>query len=95
MFRVITRKLVEQQSRKLEHLKMLENMQSRGRTPGIDGGEGYFDLPRAGTGSFRVGYGDKRRSWLGPLTPGGMTNYGDNGETEAEVSKGMKKGRCC
>ena len=95
VFRIITRKLVEQHSRKLEHLKTLEHMQSTGRTP-VDGGEGYFDLPNGGTGSFRVGCGDKRRSWLGiPVTPGGMTNYGEGSGVNTEVTKGMKKGRCC
>ena len=95
VFRVITRKLVEQQSRKLEALKMAEGMQS-GRTPGLDGGggiQGYFDLPHGGTGSFRVGYGDKRRSWLGQLTPGALTNYSD--DVHADVAKGGKRGRCC
>ena len=95
VFRVLTRKLVEQHSRKMEHLKMLENL-PRGRTPGVDGGDGYFDLPNNGTGSFRVGYGDKRRSWLGlPVTPGGLINYRDDSDVDAEVSKGMKRGRCC
>jgi len=95
VFRVITRKLVEQHHRKLEHLKLLENMQTRGRTPGVDGGEGYFDLPKAGTGSFRLGYGDKRRSWLGAITPGALTNYSDDTEVNDEIAKGMKRGRCC
>lgn len=96
VFRVITRKLVEQHARKVEHLKFLETMQTKGRTPGFDGGEGYFDLPKNGTGSFRVGYGDRRRSWLGlPLTPGGLTTPGVRDDVNAEVANGMKKGRCC
>ncbi|KAF2771521.1 ras-domain-containing protein [Teratosphaeria nubilosa] len=63
VFRVITRKLVEQYARRAEHeRKFLEEMM---RTPGMDGGPGgYFDLPNGGNGSFRVGHGDKRRSWL-------------------------------
>lgn len=84
---------MEQHNRKLEHLKLLENMHSRGRTPGAEGGDGYFDLPKGGNGSFRVGYGDKRRSWLGIPTPGALTNYSD--DSDAEVAKGMKRGRCC
>ncbi len=95
VFRIITRKLVEQHHRKLEHLKLLENMQSRGRTPGVDGGEGYFDLPKAGNGSFRLGYGDKRKSWLGAITPGGLTNYSDDTDVNDEITKGMRRGRCC
>ena len=98
VFRVITRKLVEQHHKKLEHLKMLENMQKRVRTPGAGTGadsQGYFDLPQTGTGSFRVGHGDKRRSWLNfPLTPGALTHSGDD-RVDDEVTKGMRKGRCC
>lgn len=96
VFRVIARKLVEQHARKTEHLKLLENLQSRGRTPGLDGGEGYFDLPKGGAGSFRVGYGDRRRSWLGiPLTPGALTTPGVQDNVDAEITNGMRKGRCC
>jgi small GTP-binding protein len=96
VFRVIARKLVEQHSRKMEHLQVLENMQLKGRTPGVDGGEGYFDLPKGGTGSFRVGCGDRRKSWLGiPLTPGGLTTPGIIVDVDPEVAKGVKKGRCC
>lgn len=97
VFRVITRKLVEQHNRKLEHLKLLENMQGPGTTPGVSGGDtqGYFDLPKAGHGSFRVGYGDRRKSWLSfPVTPGALSNYGSEG-VDAEVAKGAKRGRCC
>lgn len=95
VFRVITRKLVEQHHRKMEHLKMLENMQIRGRTPGPVGGEGYFDLPKGGSGSFKVGYGDKRRSWLRmPITPGGMMTPGDR-DVDVQVENGMKRERCC
>ena len=96
VFRVIARKLVEQHARKIEHLMVLENMQLKGRTPGGEGGQGYFDLPKGGAGSFRVGYGDRRRSWLGiPLTPGGLTTPGVAVDVDPEVAKGLKKGRCC
>lgn len=98
VFRVITRKLVEQHSRKMEHQKASEASQSHGRTPGEIGGgaAGYFDSQHAGLGSFRVGYGDKRRSWLGlPVTPGGLTNYSTDGEDESEITKSMRNGRCC
>jgi hypothetical protein len=96
VFRVITRKLVEQHARKMEHLKMLENLQKRGRTPRVDGGEGYFDLPKNAAGSFRVGYGDKRRSWLGmPVTPGGLATPAADGGVDVDVAKRLKKGRCC
>ena len=95
VFRVLTRKLVEQHNRKMEHLKLLESMKSR-RTPGAESVDGYFDLPKGGDGSFRVGYGDRRRSWLGiPITPGGLTSYSDDRDFDAEVSKGLSRRRCC
>lgn len=100
VFRVITRKLVEQQQRRLDAQAQLEA--SRGRTPGIDGGaggaQGYFDLPGAGQGSFRLGHGDKRRSWLGfPTTPGALTNWsqGDEGDANIEGPRGVGNRRCC
>ncbi|KAK5169483.1 uncharacterized protein LTR77_005459 [Saxophila tyrrhenica] len=95
VFRIITRKLVEQHHRKLEHLKLLENLNMRGKTPGVEGGDGYFDLPKGGNGSFRVGYGDKRRSWLGAITPGALTSYSDDTEVNDDAAKGVKQGRCC
>ena len=99
VFRVITRKLVEQHMARSEKQRMIEESLSRGWTPGgLDGGggQGYFDLPNGGNGSFRVGHGDKRRSWLGfPTTPGGLSAWtGD--ETEAEYeTEARRKGRCC
>lgn len=97
VFRVVTRKLIEQNAKRAEQQKMLEEYQMR--TPGgLEGGPGtpgYFDLPNGGNGSFRLGHGDKRRSWLGSLaTPGGLTNYGDE-ELDESVSNGRAKGRCC
>ena len=89
-------KLVEQHNKKMEHQRLLENSQSQGKTPGLDGSgssESYFDLPKRASGSFRLG--DKRRSWLGiTKTPGTLTTSG-NEELDAEVAKGMTKGRCC
>jgi small GTP-binding protein len=97
VFRVITRKLVDQHARRME---ALQEAQQRGRTPGPDGpagAPGYFDLPGAGQGSFKLGHGDKRRSWLGfPSTPGGVTNYSwEDGDPEVEGPRGTRKGRCC
>ena len=90
MFRVITRKLVEQNHRKTE----VEEAQNEGITLGDRNQSGYFDRPGSdGRGSFRVGIGDKRRSWLGFPTP--------NASIEEEVvadggkhSKGKRRG-CC
>ena len=100
VFRVITRKLVEQHIARSEKQRLFEESLTRGRTPGIDGGggQGYFDLPNGGNGSFRVGHGDKRRSWLGfPTTPGALSAWtGD--DTEADYDHevpGKRKGRCC
>ena len=95
VFRVITRKLVEQNGRKLEHEKILASMShTPGAQPNADA-TGYFDLPKNGHGSFRVGYGDKRRSWLGLPTPGILTNYSDGQSQAADVMKEKKGGRCC
>lgn len=93
VFRVITRKLVEQHAQRQEKQKLMEDALLK--TPMSERVEGYFDLPGGGTGSFRLGPGDKRRSWLGAMTPGGLTSYGVEGDVEDEVNQGMKRGRCC
>lgn len=108
VFRVVTRKLIEQNAKRMEQQRLIEEYQSRTTPGGMDfgggggattPGGGYFDLPNGGNGSFRLGgHGDKRRSWLGSLaTPGGLTNYG-GGEEEVDNTgggKGRGKGRCC
>ncbi|KAF2019726.1 GTP-binding protein yptV5 [Aaosphaeria arxii CBS 175.79] len=96
VFRVITRKLVEQEQRKLE--EEYKQLALAGVTPGINQGDvpGYFDYPGNGNGSFRVGMGDKRRSWLGfPTTPGAAG--GEQGQWEEDVQRlrNNKGGRCC
>lgn len=93
VFRVITRKLVEQRQKKMEQEQALENI----TTPGYDKAQtGYFDGPGSdGNGSFRVGIGDKRRSWLGFPTPtAGIYNEGDTTFTEGGHAK-ARKGKCC
>ncbi|KAF1837284.1 ras-domain-containing protein [Decorospora gaudefroyi] len=96
VFRVITRKLVEQQQKKLEEEQRQLTM--GGVTPAIDNNgnvSGYFDYPGAGNASFRLGAGDKRRSWLGfPTTPG---VGGHQQEWEEDISRVQqsKGGRCC
>ena len=89
VFRVITRKLVEQQQKKIgqEHASeiAIKSGVQRNQLDGLDGA--YSD----GHGSFRVG--DKRRSWLGFPTPNiGIGDESDLGS--AQKSKG-KKGKCC
>jgi hypothetical protein len=85
VFRVITRKLVEQRNRRDGELVF-----SAAGTPIVNGTIGPFSPGFAeGTGSFRLG-NDKRRSWLGLASP----NVG-NAE-EIEVARAAKsKGRCC
>lgn len=91
VFRVITHKLVEKQHKTaaLEHA--LENAAS----PGTEGNlPSYFDGPVSdGQGSFRVGIGDKRRSWLGFPTPN--INIGEENMAAAEGEAKAEKGKCC
>ncbi|CAN9111803.1 unnamed protein product [Alternaria sp. RS040] len=96
VFRVITRKLVEQQQKKLEEEQRQYAM--AGVTPAVDNNgnvAGYFDYPGNGNGSFRLGTGDKRRSWLGfPTTPAVAVHQQDWEEDINRVQK-SKSGRCC
>ena len=88
VFRVLTRKLVEQKNMRTEQEQALE-----AATPATERGQ-YFDGPGLdGQGSFRVGHGDKRRSWLGLPTPG--FGIGDEGPTGAESDVKGKRGKCC
>jgi hypothetical protein len=101
VFRVITRKLVEQRNKKWEEEQRLLTL--AGQTPGINGHitgmNGYFDYPgHDGNGSFRVGVGDKRRSWLGfPTTPAIGGSGGVSQEWEGDIERIQKKrgGKCC
>lgn len=92
VFRVITRKLVEQ-NRKLQD-QLMSAAQTPGNTPGMDGpgGEGgYFDGIMRPGGSFRVGR--DRRSWFG--VP--VENYLDGGDTNGQSGQGQMKPprKCC
>ncbi|KAF2148223.1 ras-domain-containing protein [Myriangium duriaei CBS 260.36] len=112
VFRVITRKLIEAHHARLERQRALDL--SMGRTPGFgmaSGGDGYFD-PRHGGGnpyltpagisqggSFRLGHGDKRRSWLG-LGPASMSTTPGFAGLSAEEEERLRmlegrRGRCC
>ena len=91
-FRVITRKLVEQRQKKSDQERGVERI----ATPGFDKGQtGYFDGAGSdGNGSFRIGIGDKRRSWLGFPTP--TVGVGGEGMATDEGSHGRgRKGKCC
>jgi hypothetical protein len=95
VFRVITRKLVEQQQRKLEEEQ--RQFALAGATPGVNGNgnvNGYFDHPGSGNGSFRVGAGDKRRSWMFPTTPSAGGEQQQWAEDVDNIRK-SKGGRCC
>lgn len=96
VFRVITRKLVEQQQKKFDEEQ--RQLAIAGATPGIDANgnvNGYFDYPGNGNGSFRVGMGDKRRSWLGfPTTPG-VGGAQQEWEEDIDRVRKTKQGRCC
>ena len=92
VFRVITRKLVEKNTKKAEDAERAANGLM---TPSGDGAMGYFD--RAATdgtsGTFRLGMGDKRRSWLGFPTPSIGGDEVDVAGTQATGKR--KKGGCC
>ncbi|KAJ5618578.1 Ras-like GTP-binding protein RYL2 [Penicillium herquei] len=84
VFRVITRKLVEQRNRRDADLLSALASPTEGPNP--------MPTPASldGNGSFRLGYGDKRRSWLGLATP----NVGEAEEVQV-MQSAKTKGRCC
>lgn len=94
VFRVITRKLVEQKHKRTEQELALESS----ATPGIERGqESYFDGHVSdGRASFRLGLGDKRMSWLGFPTPNtGMGEERINGFDVSTKGHQGRHGRCC
>ncbi|KAJ6023786.1 Ras-like GTP-binding protein RYL2 [Penicillium herquei] len=85
VFRVITRKLVEQRNRRdADLLSAVASPTTEAPTSMF--AQGGLD----GTGSFRLGYGDKRRSWLGLATP----TVGEAEEVQV-MQSAKTKGRCC
>ena len=88
MFRVITRKLVEQKNKK-EH----EQLQDRNSTQGQTRGQGgYFDGFSEIQGSFKLS--NKRQSWLGiASTPGIVT--GEEMEDGDQSLARNRNGKCC
>ncbi|KAK1140134.1 hypothetical protein N8T08_010611 [Aspergillus melleus] len=85
VFRVITRKLVEERNKKEASVVA---------TPGTGSGIEGLSVPAArnleNNGSFRLGMGDKRRSWLG-FPP---SSVGDEHDETVEI-RTKKNGRCC
>jgi small GTP-binding protein len=104
VFRVIARKLVEQKLRD-ERRRELEEFAAATGTGLLqeNGGGGYFDhvygVERRDVdrgGSFRLGHGDKRRSWLGLTSTPGPGSYAGAMSTQAEDEVQYKpSGRCC
>ncbi|KAL8996613.1 MAG: hypothetical protein Q9169_003895 [Polycauliona sp. 2 TL-2023] len=91
VFRVITRKLVEAKVRRAEQ----EQAREASMTPANERSQaGYFDGPGSdGRGSFRVGAGDKRRSWLGfPATP---NIPGEERNPQSHDRIPVRQGKCC
>lgn len=80
VFRVITRKLVEQRNRR--------DAEAMGLVSPMDQQVGVGMVTPSVEGSFRLGIGDKRRSWLGLATPSQSV------EAE-EVQVERRRGRCC
>lgn len=84
-------------------------LDARGRRDGPGGGYSDYSGPRgAGNraagdyannprGSFRLGYGDKRRSWMSLPALGALDLLGGEGSqlTEHDVEEARRKGRCC
>ena len=91
VFRVITRKLVEQKQRKAD----LEHASANATTPGNECSQGgYFDGSGLdGHGNFRVGVGDKRRSWLGFPAPN--VGIGDESNPSSQQRKKANREKCC
>ncbi|EXJ81090.1 hypothetical protein A1O3_07378 [Capronia epimyces CBS 606.96] len=93
VFRVIARKLIEQ-----KHQKDATDLSRLQQTPGYrsEAGEDYFAGHPGHSGSFRVGYGDKRRSWLGLPSVGlGEPEGGGSGFGTRDPDEARRRGRCC
>ncbi len=91
VFRVITRKLVEQNSKKIE----ADEAQRAALHSRDMNQSSYSDGLRSdGRGSFRIGIGDKRRSWLGFPTQGVSIEEEETYVSGGKPPKGKRKG-CC
>lgn len=104
VFRVIARKLIEQQldaERKCyEQAVEQDALSAEGAGGGYFEGYGTQGSARDRGGSFRLGYGDKRRSWLGlgatPVVSVPGSSYGEGaGVSEGGYVKQGSGGRCC
>lgn len=84
VFRVLARKLVEQRS---------ETRAASTPAAGSDAGMDYFNGAH-GTGSFRLGHGDKRRSWLG-LPSVGLDAARTPSFIRPVPEEARRRGGCC
>ena len=88
MFRVITRKLVEQRNKK-EH----EQLQDRNSPQGHARGQGgYFDGSSEIQGSFKLS--NKRQSWLGIAPTPGIVNAEEMENGDPSLFRN-RNGKCC
>jgi hypothetical protein len=89
VFRVIARKLVEQRNK-----QVVDASQSARHNEPSAAQQALHDQSRMdGYGSFRVGYGDKRRSWLG--FPQHLVAAANGDEDESPRAVASKKRPCC
>jgi GTPase SAR1 family protein len=99
VFRVITRRLVEQQNSRMA-LEARLMMELGGRTVGLEergsfyGEYGGVGDGGYGNGSFRVGVGDKRRSWMGLTQFPGIASGSNEEDVNNAIVRRQKKG-CC
>jgi len=105
VFRVIARKLIEQQLDAERKNEIARDTRMSQEALGPEGAGGYFEgygtqgstMDRGG--SFRLGYGDKRRSWLGlgitPVVSVPGSSYGEGAVSEGQYAKQGNGGRCC
>lgn len=93
VFRVIARKLIEQKHQK-DAAEFSRLQQATGYRS--EHGEDYFGGSHGRSGSFRVGYGDKRRSWLGLPSVGlGESEGGGAAFGTRDPEEARRRGRCC
>lgn len=90
VFRVITRKLVEQKNKAAEREHSKNPMGSESSEGALF--EGFAETRQAATGSFRVGTGDKRRSWLLQRPSVGISEETYAGAGEESMNRNRK---CC
>lgn len=89
VFRVVAKKLVEQRNRRESRLALARSG-SRSDT------DDYF--LGSHTGSFRLGYGDKRRSWLGLPSVGlgiSESEAGAGSKYASSPEEANRRGKCC